>query len=63
MADETDAAMDEAAALTVLAGCNISPDVQELLVLGDPMRGIPPHSLGKAIAEVLRYHKALTGDA
>lgn len=41
---------DECAALVILAECNIPPDVQELLVRGDPVRGIPPGSLRKAIA-------------
>lgn len=51
---DTDFMMDESAALVVLAQCNVPTDIQELLVRGDPMRGIPPHSLGKAIAEVRR---------
>jgi len=43
-------------ALMVLAECNIPPDIQELLVHGDPMRGIPPNALSKALGEVLRHH-------
>lgn len=38
------------AALTALAEANIPTDVQELLVRGDPMRGIAPGALAKAIA-------------
>lgn len=53
-----DLIMDEAAALIVLAECNVPTDIQGLLVQGDPMSGIPPHSLGKAIAAVLRSRTA-----
>lgn len=38
-----------AAALVILAEANIPPDIQELLVRGDPMRGIAPNALGKAL--------------
>lgn len=38
-----------AAALIALAAYNIPTDVQELLVRGDPMRGIPPRALAGAI--------------
>lgn len=39
--------------LIALAEANIPTDVQELLVQGDPMRGIPPGALTKAIAAAL----------
>ena len=39
----------EAAALTILARCNIPPDVQGLLIYGDAMRGIAPGALAKAL--------------
>jgi hypothetical protein len=42
----------EAAALVSLVQSNIPPDVQELLVRGDPMRGIAPGALRKAAAAV-----------
>lgn len=41
--------MELTAALLALAEANIPPDVQELLVHGDPMRGIPPGALAKAL--------------
>lgn len=40
----------EAAALIALARMNVPPDVQDLLVAGDPMRGIPPGALRAAIS-------------
>lgn len=46
--------MDECAAIVILAENNVPTDVQELLVRGDPMEGIPPHVLGKAIAVIPR---------
>ena len=54
--DPTDTAADTAQALTVLAQCNIPPDIQELLVRGDPMRGIAPGALSKAIEEVIGFY-------
>lgn len=50
---ELDGMLDEATALIALAECNIPPDIQELLVRGDPMRGIPPHALLRAIEAVM----------
>ena len=41
------------AAFTILARCNIPPDVQELLVYGDAKRGIAPRALERAIEAVL----------
>lgn len=41
-------------ALTALAEANIPPDVQELLVHGDPVRGIAPGALSKACAAIWR---------
>jgi hypothetical protein len=46
--------MDECAAIVVLAENNVPIDIQELLVRGDPMEGIPPHVLGKAVATIAR---------
>lgn len=45
---------DELAAgvLAALAQAGIPPDVQELLVYGDPVRGIAPGALSKACAAV-----------
>jgi hypothetical protein len=40
----------ETALLIALAQANIPADVQELLVRGDPMRGILPHALVGAYA-------------
>lgn len=42
-----------AAALVILARRNIPTDIQELLVNGDPMRGIPPGALSYAITAYL----------
>ncbi len=42
------------AALISLSEAGIPTDVQELLIVGDPSRGIAPESLSKAIATVLR---------
>lgn len=42
------------AALIALAESNIPVDIQELLIRGDPMRGIPPGALDKAIAAAER---------
>lgn len=42
----------EAAALIALARANIPPDVQELLVRGDAMRGIAPGALTALIKAV-----------
>jgi hypothetical protein len=39
-------------ALTALAVAGIPPDVQELLVYGDPVRGIAPGALSKACAAI-----------
>lgn len=44
-----DSMMELAAALISLAESNIPPDIQELLVQGDPMRDIPPGALAKAL--------------
>lgn len=41
--------VDLVAPLVALAEAGIPPDVQELLVQGDPMRGISPGALAKAI--------------
>lgn len=38
------------AALTALVEAGIEPDVQELLVSGDPSRGVAPGALAKAVA-------------
>jgi len=46
------------AALMMLAQANIPPDVQELLMWGDPMRSIPPSALGKAISHAILAAKA-----
>lgn len=54
--DPTDQAADVAMFLTVLAQCNIPPDVQELLVYGNPSRGIAPYALQKAIEEVIGFY-------
>ncbi len=40
----------QAAFLVALAEAGIPPDVQELLVQGNPSIGVPPGALGKAIA-------------
>ena len=40
------------AALISLARSNIPPDVQELLLNGNPDRGIPPGALGRLIEQV-----------
>jgi hypothetical protein len=42
----------ETALLIALAQANIPADVQELLVRGDPMRGVLPHALVGAYAHV-----------
>jgi hypothetical protein len=42
------------AALIALSKHNIPTDVQELLVRGDPMRGIPPGALSASWAAALR---------
>ena len=42
------------AALISLTEAGIPTDVQELLIVGDPSRGIAPGSLSKAIATVIR---------
>jgi hypothetical protein len=42
----------ETAALMALSRANVPPDIQALLVQGDPMRGIPPHALAKAITAI-----------
>ena len=47
---DSDAAV---AALISLATDNIPPDVQELLVHGDPQRDIRPGALSRAIRSVL----------
>lgn len=44
-----DSMMVLAAALISLAESNIPPDIQELLIQGDPMRDIPPGALTKAL--------------
>lgn len=49
-------------ALLTLAKFNIPPDIQELLVQGNPERNIPPGALSAAIKMVLRryaIHKLL----
>lgn len=43
---------DAAAFLVSLARANISPDVQELLVYGNPDRGVAPRAIEKALAAV-----------
>lgn len=43
-----------AAALVVLAEHGIPADVQELLVGGDPARGVPPGALAKVLAAATR---------
>jgi hypothetical protein len=43
-----------AEALVILARANIPPDIQELLVRGDPLRGIAPNAIGKALAAARR---------
>ena len=46
------------AAMVMLARCGIEPDIQELLVNGDPSREIPPgafvHALDAAIDVIIR---------
>lgn len=55
LALEDRARLDAAtAALISLTEAGIPTDVQELLIVGDPSRGIAPGSLSKAIATVLR---------
>lgn len=49
MSDIPEDIMAEAAALVTLARANIPVDVQELLVQGDPMRGIQPHAIARAL--------------
>lgn len=39
-------------AITALAEAGIHADIQELLVAGDPTRGVPPGALAKAIAAI-----------
>lgn len=60
--ESTDPDVDAAvAALTALAGHNIPVDVQELLVAGDPMRGIPPGALSACVkAAIQSYRGAVT---
>lgn len=52
----TAASSVEVKALLALAKSNIPVDVQELLVAGNPMRGIPPHALRDAIAALQPTH-------
>jgi hypothetical protein len=49
MSQELDDMLDEAAALIALAEFNVPADIQELLLRGDAMRGIPPGALRAAI--------------
>jgi hypothetical protein len=55
----TDEEVNEAAcaALIVLARYNIPPDVQELLIRGNPNRDIRPGALGAAIRTLRRHEK------
>lgn len=53
MSEDDTLQMAAAAALCALAEHNIPPDTQELLVLGDPMRGIPPGALSAAMRAAL----------
>jgi len=48
------------AALTALAEHGIPPDVQELLVVGNPDRGIAPGALSKAVKAVLTAYRQPT---
>ena len=41
------------APLLILARSNVPPDIQELLVAGNPMMGVPPGVLRAAIASVI----------
>lgn len=41
------------AALLALARANVDPDIQELLVYGNAMRGVAPGALAAAIAAAL----------
>lgn len=45
------------AALVALAEFGIEPDTQELLVSGNPMRGIAPGALDAAISAAIRSTK------
>ena len=42
------------AALTVFSEFGIPPDVQELLVMGNPKMGIKPGALSKAVKAILK---------
>lgn len=48
-----------AAALIVLARFNVPTDTQELLVFGNPDRGVPPGALSAAIKAVLKSYRSL----
>jgi len=56
-----------AAALVELAAFNVPPDVQEVLLVGDPSRRIKPGSLEAALLAglrvVLEYSQKEVGDA
>lgn len=53
-----------AASLLTLAEYNIPVDVQELLVLGDPMRGVRPGALSASFKAALTvYRKSPTTPA
>lgn len=49
-------ASDLGGALAVLARFNITPDVQELLIYGNPSRGVPPGALA-AVLKALAAQK------
>lgn len=60
-AEDADADADMTAAiraLTALADAGIPPDIQELLVYGNPKLGIAPGALTRAIAQVLKAYRA-----
>jgi hypothetical protein len=49
-------------ALTALARAKIQPDIQELLISGDPMRDIAPGALGKALEAALSTPAPVAND-
>lgn len=47
------------AALLSLVESNIPPDIQELLIYGDPERGIRPGALSRVVKAVVQSYKGL----
>lgn len=45
----------EVAALTALAEANVPPDIQGLLIGGNPNMDIAPGALGKVVEAVIKY--------